>query len=72
MKIPPTYYMKKYILEGEDVHVKNIIQENSLRSAHGWVTFTEVEESKTEEDETKSERVETRGRKKQNVESEND
>ena len=39
--------MKKYILEGEDVHVHNIIQENSLRSAHGWVTFTEVEESKT-------------------------
>lgn len=64
--------MKKYILEGEDVHVQNIIQENSLRSAHGWVKFTEVEESKTEEDETKSERVETRGRKKQNVESEND
>ena len=51
--------MKKYILEGEDVHVQNIIQENSLRSAHGWVTFTEVEESKIEENETKSERVET-------------
>mgnify|MGYP003586518156 FL=1 len=60
--------MKKYILEGEDVHVQNIIQENSLRSAHGWVKFTEVED----EQETEEKRVETRGRKKQNVESEND
>lgn len=61
--------MKKYILEGEDVHVQNIIQENSLRSAHGWVKFTEVKE---DEQETEEKRVETRGRKKQNVESEND
>ena len=60
--------MKKYILDGEDVHVQNIIQENSLRSAHGWVKFTEV----ADEQETEEKRVETRGRKKQNVESEND
>lgn len=63
--------MKKYILEGEDIHVKNIVQENSLRVAHGWVKFTEVEENEIE-NETETKRTETRGRKKQNVESEND
>lgn len=65
--------MKKYILEGEDIHVQNIVQENILRVAHGWVKFTEVEENEIEnESETETKRTETRGRKKQNVESEND
>ena len=63
--------MKKYILEGEDIHVQNIVQENSLRAAHGWVTFTEIKEE-DESEEVATQRVETRGRKKQNVQSESD